>query len=42
MTEPHDARSTDESDETEPVAAPGGESPDPDFGDDVTIPDTET
>ena len=43
MTEPHgddDRRS--ESDQTETVSAPGGESPDPEFGDDATIPDQET
>jgi hypothetical protein len=43
MTEPHgDERQTDATDETEPVTAPGGESPDPEFDDDATIPDQET
>jgi hypothetical protein len=43
MTEPReDERHTDDTDETEPVTAPGGESPDPDFGEDATIPDQET
>ena len=43
MTEPHgDQRPHDDTDETEPVTGPGGDSPDPEFGDDVTIPDRET
>jgi hypothetical protein len=40
MTEPQDQRPTSESDETKPVSFPGGDSPDPDFEDDATIPDT--
>jgi hypothetical protein len=43
MTEPHgDERQHDDTDQTESVSAPGGESPDPEFGDDATIPDQET
>jgi hypothetical protein len=45
MTEPTDQRrptEPTEPDETEPVSGPGGESPDPDFGDQPTIPDPET
>jgi hypothetical protein len=42
MTEPHgDERPTDDTDETEPVTPPGGESPDPDFGKEATVPDRE-
>jgi hypothetical protein len=42
MTDPHgDERQTDDTDETEPVTPPGGESPDPDFGKDATVPDQE-
>lgn len=41
MTEPLDQRPTTESDETEPVTGPGGDSPDPDFAEDATIPDTQ-
>ncbi|WP_284228580.1 hypothetical protein [Mycobacterium antarcticum] len=43
MTEPRsDERQTDANDETEPVTGPGGDSPDPEFGDDPTIPDQTT
>jgi hypothetical protein len=40
MTEPReDERHTDANDETKPVTGPGGDSPDPEFGDEATIPD---
>lgn len=39
MTEPAERRPSTESEETEPVTPPGGDSPDPDFDDDATIPD---
>ena len=43
MTEPHgDQRQHDDTDETEAVTGPGGDSPDPEFGDEATIPDQET
>jgi hypothetical protein len=42
MTEPADQRPTTEPDETETGSGPGGESPDPDFGKEPTIPDSET
>jgi hypothetical protein len=42
MTEPTDQRRPTEPTEPEPVSGPGGESPDPDFGDQPTIPDPET
>ncbi|BBZ28114.1 hypothetical protein MMAD_24090 [Mycolicibacterium madagascariense] len=41
MTEPLDQRRTDESDETDTVTGPGGDSPDPDFAEDPTIPDSQ-
>jgi|APAra7269097451_1048561.scaffolds.fasta_scaffold00024_184 hypothetical protein len=47
MTEPTDQRrptgppEPTGPDETETVSGPGGESPDPDFGDQPTIPDSE-
>ena len=45
MTEPTDQRrptEPTEPDETETVSGPGGESPDPDFGEQPTIPDSQT
>lgn len=42
MTEPHEQRPTPESESksAEPVSFPGGDSPDPDFEDEATIPDS--
>ena len=40
MTEPRENER--DTDETKPVTGPGGDSPDPEFGDEATIPDQNT